>query len=526
MDDAGLSTTMMAAHLVERSVISKPSATSSGAMFATKPHDRHHWSRFHYICVRLRSFLIEAMMRVTRLLIGWTTLAGLMLVPTGEAWACQCEPTGPPCQNAFQVDAVFAATVRSIAALPEDGPPLRPGEARIPGAVRVEFGDVVAVRGTSTPIVSVVTAGSGPACGYEFKPGQRYLVYANRTKDGKGLVTGICSRTRLLQDADEDLRFLSTLSAPRNPGARLYGTISLSERDPTTDQGREPRWRKVPVPEVLVTVRGPKNTSDTWTDAQGRYALTLPPGTYEITASPPPGYSTRYLQRTVELKDAQGCLVADFNVWLDVSINGVVRLSSGEAAGGVDVELMAAEDVSKSGYIQTRRASTDVAGRFEFTEVAPGRYVVGVDLTKGPSSKEVIFPRTFYPGTPDAALATILQLDSAQRRELEPLVLPPARRAYRLTGTVVFEDGSAASGESVVLRDGSAMGAQVGGGRTGVDGRFSIVVHEGLSYVASAFYWDGSQRRHLTGSVGPFLVSGDTGPVKIVLSEGTYRERK
>ena len=34
------------------------------------------------------------------------------------------------------------------------------------------------------------------------------------------------------------------------------------------------------------------------------------------------------------------------------------------------------------------------------------------------------------------------------------------------------------------------------------------------------------QRRQLTGSVGPFLVIGDTGPLKIVLSEETYRERK
>jgi hypothetical protein len=166
-----------------------------------------------------------------------------------------------------------------------------------------------------------------------------------------------------------------------------------------------------------------------------------------------------------------------------------------------------------------------VAGRFEFTEVSPGRYLVGVDLTKGPS-KEVVFPRTFYPGTPDPGVATIFQLDSALRRELEPLVLPPARRPYRLTGTVVFEDGSPASGQSVVLRDGSATWAQVGGGGTGPDGTFSIVVHEGLSYVASAVYWDETQRRQLRGSVGPFFVTGDMGPLRIVLSQETYRERK
>jgi hypothetical protein len=464
-------------------------------------------------------------MRVTRLGIGLTALAGLMLVTTGEARACSCGPSGPPCQNAFQVDAVFAATVRTIVALPDDDEPqIPPGSTRIPRTVRVEFTDVVAYRGIQTPTVSVITAGTGPACGYAFTPGKRYLVYANRTKDGKGLVTGICSRTRLLQDADEDLRFLQTLSTPRKD-ARLYGTISHSERDPTTTGGGEPRWRRVAVPDVLVAARGPRYTSDAWTDAQGRYELALPPGTYEITASPPSGFSTRYLQQTVELKDARGCFVSDFNVWLDVSIHGVVRHSSGEPAVGVDVEVMAAEDVGKSGYIQTRREATDVAGRFEFSEVAPGRYVVGVDLTNGPK-REVVFPRTFYPGTPDAAHATVFQLDTPQRRELERLTLPPARRPRRFTGTVVFEDGSPASGQSVVLRDGSATWSQVGGGRTGSDGTFSIVVHEGLSYVASAVHWDEAQRRQLTGSVGPFFVIGDTGPLKIVLSKETYRTQR
>ena len=69
-------------------------------------------------------------------------------------------------------------------------------------------------------------------------------------------------------------------------------------------------------------------------------------------------------------------------------------------------------------------------------------------------------------------------------------------------------------------------GRKLGAACTGLDGTFSIVVHEGLSYVASATYWDEAQRRQLRGSVGPFLVTGDTDPLKIVLSEETYRERR
>ena len=65
----------------------------------------------------------------TRLVIGLTTLAMVAVASVREASTCSCMPSGPPCQNAFQVDAVFAGTVLSISALPDEGPPLRPGES-------------------------------------------------------------------------------------------------------------------------------------------------------------------------------------------------------------------------------------------------------------------------------------------------------------------------------------------------------------------------------------------------------------
>ena len=50
-------------------------------------------------------------MQFARLLIGLTTL--MVLARAGDASACSCPSSGPPCQNAFQVDAVFAGTVRT-----------------------------------------------------------------------------------------------------------------------------------------------------------------------------------------------------------------------------------------------------------------------------------------------------------------------------------------------------------------------------------------------------------------------------
>jgi hypothetical protein len=448
------------------------------------------------------------------MLAGLTTFAALTLASTADALACSCGLTGPPCQNAFQVDAVFAGTVRSISAVPDDGPPLRPGEARIPRAVRVEFSGVMGFIGMQAATVSVVTAGSGPACGYAFKLGERYLVYARRAADGTGLVTGICSRTRPLADADDDLRFLQTLSTPADGRSRVYGTITHAELDLATGEPRE----YGPVADVVVTVRGPGNAFEAWTDARGRYEVTVPPGKYEITALPPAGFSTRYLQQTTELPDARACFVADFSVRFDGRIKGVVRQSSGEPAAGVTVEVMAADAVGRTGNLQTLRASSDGGGSFEVIEVPPGRYVVGVDLTRRMDA-EAVFPPTFHPGTMDPASATIVHVDGGGQRELERMTLPPARPRHKLTGTVVFDDGRPAPGAFISLTDGVATWRQVAAGiKTEFDGTFSFVVHEGLSYIARASYWDEAQRKQVGGTVGPFVVTRDVEPLKVVLS--------
>jgi hypothetical protein len=179
---------------------------------------------------------------------------------------------------------------------------------------------------------------------------------------------------------------------------------------------------------------------------------------------------------------------------------------------------MAAENAGKAGYLQTLREMSDAGGHFEFSEMSPGRYVVGVDLTRRMDA-EIVFPTTYHPGATDPAAATVVQLAGGEHRQVDPMTLPPARRPYRLTGTVVFEDGSVASGAFIWLRDGIAMWRQVAVGiKTDSDGSFSFLVHQGLSYVAQASYWDEAARKQVSGSVGPFVVNGDTGPLKVVLS--------
>ena len=114
----------------------------------------------------------------------------------------------------------------------------------------------------------------------------------------------------------------------------------------------------------------------------------------------------------------------------------------------------------------------------------------------------VVFPATFHPGTADAALATVVQLDGGQQRELEPMTLPPARHSYRLTGRVVFEDGRPARMSSSLYRMAARHGAKCPTPSRSMLRQVLLFVHEGLSYVVQASDWDEAQRKQVRGRVG------------------------
>jgi hypothetical protein len=225
------------------------------------------------------------------------------------------------------------------------------------------------------------------------------------------------------------------------------------------------------------------------------------------------------LQRTVELRDARACHVADFDIRYDGRISGSVTTSDHRPAAGASVEVISAKRVNTRRLIESLRVVANDAGAFEITEVPPGDYFVGVDLVRRMDAR-LVFPTTFYPGTNNSALATVVRVEGGARHSLGPLVLPPAREAFTLTGTVTFEDGSPVAGAFVVLDDGDGMFFQVADGVTSdFDGTFSFLVHEGLSYTAHADYFDAKTPRakRIRTTVGPFVATEKMPPLKVVL---------
>src|ERR1051326_4260095 len=167
-----------------------------------------------------------------------------------ELEACSCETPGTPCLAAGRAAAVFTGTVLNITLHPVQpftadsvpvagergrvarsaGDPIRP----IPRAfrvIRMQVTEVLSGIAGGQKEIDIVTGLGGGDCGYPFQAGIDYFVYAFKNAEGQ-LETGICSRTRPLAEAAEDLRYLQAMA-----GAPSTGEMRVRTRYPSFPGG-------------------------------------------------------------------------------------------------------------------------------------------------------------------------------------------------------------------------------------------------------------------------------------------------
>ena len=121
------------------------------------------------------------------------------------AHACSCAPPGSPAEALAEADAVFAGEVTVVR--PLGHPPFRLSSA---DPVAVEFQVSRVWKGPRLETAVIETEWSEISCGYEFKEGGTYIVYA---QDGS---TGLCTRTSPAWRAFQDLVTLGPGSRPES----------------------------------------------------------------------------------------------------------------------------------------------------------------------------------------------------------------------------------------------------------------------------------------------------------------------
>lgn len=226
---------------------------------------------------------------------SFVLLLGVLIVvslTSSTANACTCGSGGAPCDSFGTAAAVFAGTVigERLGKQPKQGE--RAEIDWVPRAVK--FSVEQAYSGVTGTEVEVFTGRGGGDCGYGFKTGQRYLVYAYSSQ-GK-LTTSICTRTKLFSQATEDLAFLGTLSSAPS-GVTIHGRITREE-----DRKDEPLSS-----DLVITIEGESKRREVRPDAEGRFSVSgLPPGKYKVTLHLPDALTTWKNEVEITVAD-RGC---------------------------------------------------------------------------------------------------------------------------------------------------------------------------------------------------------------------------
>jgi len=123
-------------------------------------------------------------------------------------------------------------------------------------------------------------------CGYDFRSGETYLVYANNDEgSANSLSTDICTRTRRLSEAGDDLAYLFFYKDQPASG-RVEGFATTDELYRLTfDRLHDPQTTKSPVPGVVIELQSAHLTRFTETDRNGRFVFDgVPEGDYKLSA--------------------------------------------------------------------------------------------------------------------------------------------------------------------------------------------------------------------------------------------------
>jgi hypothetical protein len=375
------------------------------------------------------------------------------------AHACACSGPGPACQELWTAAAVFVGKVDTLTLQGND--------------VVVTFSVQEWFRGTETRTVTVRTPSAVAACGYVFRSGRQYLVYAASVEGRSDLITTRCSRTQPLERAASDLAYARGLPSDPSPAARIFGRVVQRSRD----LGRR-RDRDRLLPGALVSVLGAESVLQLQSDAMGVFSAGgLANGRYTSTIASPDGISGVIAPSAFELTDRRACVALSAIVHAAATVRGRVIDASGNALPGLTIELTVPDALERNPDAERVRTLSRGDGTFALRGVPDGRFIVGINTTRGST------PRLIYPGVDSLKAATVITVRANDDLELHDFVIPANISFVTIPGMVRDSAGVPAAGARVFLA-GPLEGDHILGEPAVTDsgGRFVLSVPAGRRY--------------------------------------------
>jgi hypothetical protein len=410
------------------------------------------------------------------------TIAALLSIPafTEPIQACECREYGTPiCAEFWRSDAVFVGQVVDIT-------PLKRKPDNVYTYVMVRFRVQESFRGVSGPTVGVGVA-TNTLCEPKFKKGKRYLVYASLDEKTDQFFTGMCRRTTLAVDIEEDLTELRKL-AKREVGESISGRIKTNRY-----QG---------VPGIMVDVTSNDKKFKTMTTKYGEFSISLPgPGSFTVRVSVP--YAVRLMDSSdddlaVRSNQTESGSTFEYDVileksqcsYLELDLYGTDPRATGTVAGNVLTATEQAVDKGAVFLINEVDTGPDYVallktdGSFRFERVAPGEYHLVLNARhEVPEEYDAPYARTYFPATTDLRQAKKIQVVEGAVIENLAMHVGPRMTERSVAGTVVWKSGRRLEDAYLAVYSGDQYVRRV---EIEDDGTFKFILYGDFAYSIEA----------------------------------------
>lgn len=413
----------------------------------------------------------------------------LSLFGVNQAKACSCGGGANPC-GAFRAEkgVIFTGTVTEVTDSNEKYGQTIQGKAR---KIRIRVDEIF--KGLLPS--EIVTSDDGFQCdNYPFKLGGSYLIYADGVLENTENIVkvGLCSGTKPLENAQEDLRFLRPLKEGKT-FSLIYGKVEKFVNHKDLPNQPLQNTKIILIKEYSIEngeYKKPKKKdreSVTYTDENGEYDFKdVQPGRYNIKTDLPINLWMPE-QREFGAGGKPFCENHSFYAFTDGRISGNVVSSAGIPVGFVELRL---SSVSKDAKFYQNIARTDKDGNYTFYGLSEGNYKVHIYLpyyrldNSKPSPFESGYPySTYYFGNVfEDREAQIVNLGNIEKLQNINLKMPPFPVKQTVSGTVVWEDGTIPENAVISYRIKKFGGTYQRYAIAKKDGTFSFQIYEEFEY--------------------------------------------